>query len=334
MNNKLLQQNNFRIFEKPNFSNLHIPIRTKVLRHPFDNNLFCADAEIIIKKGDGELDWFHGHSCNYDEIKALDIAKIESIERVLASKYFLKPYKKLYFYSITDSSKVEFDYSQKHILRITKEVGSTGLSIHNTKEHAVDHGIREIIERHILCEFWYKDRTLIKFKTEYFGSHFYIDYFTTHESTNFVLAILFERDTFVMFCGSSCKETLNASIFSARGEALLLSLQYISNKSNNNLVANKSDTLRRYQSLLVESNKFRINHVIIKTPNLNFKIDSNKKISNLELIQNLNLHTDSFSFSNINSIEDFHLYKVKSYECLTKEFCRIKYSTFLEDPFC
>ncbi len=302
--------------------NLPINTLSKQLKF-FGSEYFLSKSGVVLNKNCTKF-IFSGHSLGKDK----NITEMKSIyelkERLLASKFFHDTkIKTLPKYNFDNNKQVGSVSTDKLLLDNENSlIDASGLSCHESIEKAIKHSAYELIERHILSSFWYKDTKMINIDdlSQQEGDYSIKFYFAnTNPVIPFCMCVIYsEFDG--LFIGSALEDNFE----DAKDKSYLEALMLLSNKSilKGNTHNNRLDTLTN-----IELNKRRKEYIDSKS--LEIKDDKDfKTVSNYIKTNNVSIQyaiiTDSRNLFVVRSFSN-NLLKIREQ--------RLKCNS-INDPFC
>ncbi|NET44743.1 hypothetical protein [Okeania sp. SIO2B3] len=311
-----------------------IPIISTFYSHPLDRNTYYVDSSTVLIDRQGIRHLFFGHSGKKCFDEAILISRIEILERVMASPLANLSMKPLLFSNYLDPTVTRIMLAKDYLIRNGNPlIGTTGLGAHSKSNLAEQHAILEMLERHILCEIWYKDRKIRKIGSrENLPLEYFIDYYTTLQASPFILAVLQNKNLPIFLCGSSLKENQSDALMSSRIEALMLAGNFLCKSSSD--TSNNILSLKRMRNLCTSAVLNKLRYFLIKVSNLPPTKINYQKYDIMEICKAIQFPFETIYTCPIKKRQSLILYRAYSSYALTKEKSRIQYPYLEEDPFC
>lgn len=211
-----------------------IPIKILIRDALCPEGFLVAKAAIIYKNWMGQINYLGGFSFDNDINKVPMTAQYELLERFLATYDFNARYlddENIFpCYSWPDGHFVMNIHASKVLIGPTPyalpSVEASGLGLHTKRQLAEEHGLFELIERHLCCRLWYAKETKIMQigETIHLSSGFTLSHYTLclPELIPFVLSVIYSNQRRILVCGHSVKKTFTEAIQKASSEAFML----------------------------------------------------------------------------------------------------------------
>ena len=207
-----------------------VPVKTIVRKSKISPFYWIAKSAVQFKNWLGQSVLVHGFSCNSDEAKAIHLSRMEIFERLFAHYDFVK--KDILQWVDWPQKDFTGDILPEEVLLgpmpsgpMNSKLDASGLSWHKNVEEAEKHALLEIIERHLLCKWWYGDLKLKKMEeTIELSDDLFIEFATVDllKPIPFVIAVISHRLNYTWLCGSSVRTSFQLAKEKAKNEALML----------------------------------------------------------------------------------------------------------------
>lgn len=316
-----------------------IPLLVSTWEHPLDPDLFISTSSGGFKGLDGRRYVFTGWCANTDKNHAEKVSAFESLERMLGSKPLFIRENAVQSFEVVDFPK--FEQTGKILglddvcVRSTVDpdigISASGLSIHSNYYLSVEHGIREILERDILCRVWYGDKVLQQLSSEQLKDGFEVSFYSTLDELPFCLAVITHKDKPIFFSGSSLACDINVAQNSARNEAFLLLMNLFQNMLNP--TAHQGAGSKRLHTLVGATASDMWKHFTNKL-SLHRRNKPAGRQSVQTLISQANYKLSDIEIVNVRSFKGLYVTRAFVKGAMTKNESRRKNADVVPDPFC
>jgi len=297
------------------FDNWPIKIVTKECNT--QSNYWFSKAGVKYEKN-GKEGYIFGFGCSKDKESSETSAYFECLEHIFGLPYSYNDsfiLKNIDTYSYITNKKLHSVTRNKLLIgsKLKKSKrNATGLAVGITKKKAIDHAMKEVIERHLSYHWWLEDSFSMKlldskqskntltclFYTEGLGYHYTVNIEISHEPS-------------IVTFGSSVAKNKSDAISHAIEERIMLN----ESLTNTRKLLGESKTIEsirpKYKLLLDSSFKDIVWNEVIS------KIKLEKKIEETSVINIIEELTPSLEYAVIFSTEQFYL--VRCYSDISKD---------------
>ncbi len=303
------------------------------------NGFFLAKSALAFSDGSGKDVAISGYSFS----PSADTAKYKSIyevyERFFAHYAFAET-------ALGDQIELNNFFGEKSgIFAETKKIAvgtgymdASGLSFHRSFEEAREHALHEIIERHFLALWWYKNQPLamIDGESKKLPGMTMEFYTSCHIDIPFVLCVLRNDVGTTWLCGSSLKRNYHDAVSHAGKEAMMLyegisgGLQgpEVEIKSHN---TQSEDRLRSLMDVaFVQERQKYLEETTTGKPKKRAKKDYSVK----EIMMNMKMGIDDIDLALFHRSEEGVVLRALNPDLLSLRSMRDSMPTALFDPFC
>lgn len=309
----------------------NINLRTFVYSHILNPHLKCAVTGVKLHYKD-KCEVFYGHSVSKDINRAVQSSKYEVLERIFCCDILMHTSTyNLYRYS--NNIKIGHINREDISLRGVSDIGATGLSCHKSICEAKEHGLYEVLERHILSSMWYGDLILHPIQiNEPAGDGLTISSYSTAVPSNFCISVLRNNDNTMFFSGSAISDEMEKSIEKSRNEAFMLINNYY-NGELHNLKGVRKSSAENIKRLVGLDAKIINEHFDLKV-HFNDGSVIFKKLDIESQLHAFGFSLNDASYAIVRDEEGFFITKSFLHNALSKECCRQERGHILHDPFC
>lgn len=183
-----------------------------------------------------------GFSCGTDETITRDTARFELAERLLATYHFSDPLKRESSYPSYRATNHHFmaqESAENVLLGGTNGQGkdAVGLGFHLSKEKAIQHAIKESIERLLLARIWYLGLNLCLIEKGKFNEEFLFETYSIHQANiPFAMVLFYDTELNIFTLGASVSDNLQSAQLKALSEAIMLASDLKEHKSTAHFV--------------------------------------------------------------------------------------------------
>lgn len=205
-----------------------VPIQTVARSSKMDPGCFVAKSAVRFKNWLGQSTLVHGFSFGMDKERAEYLSRNEVLERLFAH------------YDFVGREALEWISWPEHILK--GEVGAhevllgptpggyarldaSGLGWHQSVEAAEKHTLLEVVERHLLCKWWYGTMKLKGIGAVVpLSNGFKMEFATADlpKAIPFVVCVISHELNFTWLCGAAVCTSFQLAMEKAKNEALML----------------------------------------------------------------------------------------------------------------
>lgn len=212
-------------------------------------------------------------------------------------------------------------------------VSASGLGLHVNARRALRHAFSELIERHLLCDFWYRDGKLALLDEEPLKGSHCLSYYTTVQPSGFCLAVLTGGSQPSFFAGSAVRSTLARARQAARLEAISLHTNLPMLGDIPPQERYPGDSAPRMRSLVGESAQRKMQHLERRLVSARSSFRE-RAFTLRENLAAIGTGVQSASFTLVNRHRNLRLYRAFIVGVLTKNECRARFPDVEPDPFC
>lgn len=316
-----------------------IPVQFTASRFDLAPDHWLISGRAVVKTARQTTEVFSGSAAGRSSAECMRRAGAEILERMYATPQFCTPPADGFeLRSLNGTPTGRTAAPSEVLIRLqggsgaSPRVSASGLAIHPSLRRAVSHAVREILERHLLCDWWYRRRRLSRVATERLDGEFDLHLCTTAEASGFALAVVTGRTNPVFFCGSAVKRSLQQALDSARLEALALltNLPHLSHVEERERFP--GDSAPRLKSLVGDNAQRKIRH--FENSVAQGKRLARDHVSLRDSLAACGVSPHNVSFTEVNRIGNLVLVRAFVEGLLTKNSCRKSFTDVEPDPFC
>lgn len=326
-----------------NFEFAGIPMSGSVDTHPLDETVYRAEVGSVIIDQKGQRHQFFGYSAKPEPQIATHVACCEVLERMLATRQFhsgttlRNGFWGLEIFSGSDlePANPRDVLIRENVKNLEMKPSASGLGLHLNWNEAIEHAIREILERHLLMSIWYEGLDIFPIgPVEYLPHGYELQVFGISNEIPFSIAIISNPNIEVFFSGSAVGKNFSTAITKSRSEALHQSSNYLEREWPPT-EGNHQDSIDRVRDLVGAPALLRHLHIASRFSLQKLSVSTEDFDARTVLKKLLPETKEAYAYR-LGEWEQFKAVRVIIPNALTKNQARAKHHLYdcPPDPFC